>query len=189
MSLRINSEAPSVIPENTQGKSNFHQWIPEADSEGDLYGENGERMPYYPARPRQQGPYELVWDQNARRFSSVGADARDTNPSPRVGPRTMPLVKIVGAAAIALLAAGNTLVNAAENPARLAQEQHACAVVLGLDSSGRRYDACVRSLERSLSEWDYTRTVSTGRDACAGQGLQPGAPAFAVCVLNAEQSQ
>ena len=27
---------------------------PESDAEEDLYGENGERMPYYPARPRQQ---------------------------------------------------------------------------------------------------------------------------------------
>jgi hypothetical protein len=41
MSLRINSQAPRVIPENTQGKSNLHQWIPAADAEGDLYGENG----------------------------------------------------------------------------------------------------------------------------------------------------
>jgi hypothetical protein len=98
-------------------------------------------------------------------------------------------VKIIGAAAIALLAAGNTLANAVEKPARLAQEQHACAVVLGLDSSGRRYDACIRSLERSMSEWDYARTVSTDRDACARRGLQPGAPAFSVCVINAEQSQ
>ena len=115
--------------------------------------------------------------------------AQSRNPSPRLGPRTMPLVKIVGAAAIALLAAGNTLANAAENPARLAQEQHACAVVLGLDSLGRRYDACIGSLERSLLEWDYAQTVSTDRNACARQGLQPGAPDFAVCVVNAEQSQ
>jgi hypothetical protein len=26
---------------------------PERDPEGDAYGENGERMPYYPARPRE----------------------------------------------------------------------------------------------------------------------------------------
>ena len=55
--------------------------------------------------------------------------------------RTTHSAKIIGAAAIALLAAGNTIANAAENPARLAQEQHACAVVLGLDPTGRRYDA------------------------------------------------
>ena len=61
----------------------------------------------------------------------------------------------IGAAAIALLAAGNNLANAAENPARTAQEQHACAVVRGLDPLDRRYDACIRSLDRSLSELDY----------------------------------
>ena len=98
--------------------------------------------------------------------------------------------KLAGAAAvITLLASPQTFANAAENSARLAQEQHACAVILGLDSSVRRYDACIGSLERSLLEWDYARTVSTDRDACARQGLQPGAPDFAVCVINAEQSQ
>ena len=66
MSLRINSQAPNSTAENTQREINFSQWIPEADAEGDLYGENGERMPYYPARPRQQGPYELTWGQNPR---------------------------------------------------------------------------------------------------------------------------
>jgi hypothetical protein len=95
----------------------------------------------------------------------------------------------IGAAAIALLAAGNNLANAAENPARTAQEQHACAVVRGLDPLSRRYDACIRSLDRSLSEWDYTRFVSTGRGTCAQEGLAPGTPSFAVCVVNAEQSR
>ena len=98
-------------------------------------------------------------------------------------------VRILGAAAIALLAAGNNLANAAENPARTAQEQHACAVVRGLDPPGRRYDACIRSLHRSLSEWDYTRPVSTDRGTCAQEGLQPGTPAFAVCFVKAEQSR
>jgi hypothetical protein len=77
------------------------------------------------------------------------------NSSARVSCRTTHSVKIIGTAAIALLAAGNSLANAAENPPRTAQEQHACAVVRRLDPSGRRYDACIRSLDRSLSEWDY----------------------------------
>jgi hypothetical protein len=104
-------------------------------------------------------------------------------------PRMSHSAKIFGAAAIALLATGNTFANAAENPSRLASEQHVCAVVLGLDQSGRRYDACIRSLERSLSQWDYARLVPTGRDACAREGLQPGTAGFAVCVVKAEQSQ
>jgi len=32
---------------------------PDHDAEGDLYGKNGERTPYYPARPRQQHSEEL----------------------------------------------------------------------------------------------------------------------------------
>ena len=75
MSSGINSQAPSFTTDNTQGKIDVRQWVPEADAEGDLYGENGERMPYYPARPRQRGPYELAWDQNARRSSSATTGA------------------------------------------------------------------------------------------------------------------
>jgi hypothetical protein len=111
------------------------------------------------------------------------------NSSARLSRPTTHSVKIVGAAAIALLAAGHNLANAAENPARTAQEQHACAVVRGLDPLGRRYDACIRSLDRSLSDWDYARFVSTHRGTCAQEGLQPGMPAFAACVVTAEQSR
>jgi hypothetical protein len=35
---------------------------PERDPEGDVYGENGERMPYHPARPRQFCSEELARD-------------------------------------------------------------------------------------------------------------------------------
>ena len=121
--------------------------------------------------------------------SSTVTRAQLRNSSVRLSRRASDSVKIIGAAAIALLAAGNNLANAAENPVRTAQEQHACAVLLSLDPSGRRYDACMRSLDRSLSEWDYARLVSTDRDTCAQEDLQPGTPAFAVCVVKAEQSQ
>ena len=80
-------------------------------------------------------------------------------PSARPGRRATASAVIVGAAAIALLASANTFANAAENLSRTALEQHACAVVLGLDPSGRQYDTCIRSLDRSLSEWDQTRLV------------------------------
>jgi hypothetical protein len=121
--------------------------------------------------------------------SSNVTRAQLRNSSARLSRRAPHSVEIIGAAAIALLAAGNDLANAAENPVRTAQEQHACAVVLSLDASGRRYDACMRSLDRSLSEWDYARLVSTDRDTCTRSDLQPGTPAFAVCVVKAEQSQ
>ena len=75
MSLTINSQAPNFAAENTQEEINFHERMPEADAEGDLYGENGERTPYYPARPRQQVPYELVWDHRATAGSDVGAQS------------------------------------------------------------------------------------------------------------------
>ena len=115
--------------------------------------------------------------------------AQSRNSSAPLSRWTTHSAKIIGAAAIALLAAGNTFANAAENPARLAQEQHACAVVLRLDPSGRRYDACIRSLERSLSEWNYARLVSTDRGACVRDGLKPGTRDFALCVVKAEEPQ
>jgi hypothetical protein len=121
--------------------------------------------------------------------SSNVTRAQLRNSSVRLSRRASHSVNIIGAAAIALLAAGSNHANAAENQARTAQEQHACAVVLSLDPSGRRYDACMRTLDRNLSEWDYARLVSTDRDTCTRSDLQPGTPAFAVCVIKAEQSQ
>lgn len=95
---------------------------------------------------------------------------------------------IIGAAAFGLLASAQTFARAAESSSQTAQEHHACAVVLGLDPSGDSYETCIRSLERSLSEWDQARLVQTDQSACAKRGLDPGTPAFAVCVVNAGQS-
>ena len=93
-----------------------------------------------------------------------------------------------GAAAIALLAFGTTFAHAAENSSRMAQEQHACAVVMGLRQPGDLYDTCLRSLDKTLSELDQTRLVATDRWACGQAGLKAGTPDFAVCLVNAEQS-
>jgi hypothetical protein len=95
---------------------------------------------------------------------------------------------IAGAAAIALLAIGPHSADAAETLSRAAQEQHACAVVMGLHQPGDLYDTCIRSLNKTLAELDQTRRVAADRRACAQQDLKPGTPAFAVCVVNAEQS-
>jgi hypothetical protein len=96
-------------------------------------------------------------------------------------------VKLVGATVIAVLAGANNFANAAENSSRIAQEHHACAVVLGLDPSDRQYDTCITSLDRSLTEWDQAQAVQTDRHACAEKGLEPGTAAFAVCVVDAGQ--
>ena len=95
---------------------------------------------------------------------------------------------IFGAAAVALLASANTLANAVENSSRTAQEHHACAVVMGLHQPGDLYDTCIRSLDKTLSELDQARLVSTDRSECAKEELKPGTPAFAVCVEDTEQS-
>ena len=97
---------------------------------------------------------------------------------------------LLGAAAVAtFLASSGTVGNAAENSLRVAQEHHACSVVLGLDPSDREYDTCIRSLDRSLAEWDQLQMVQASRRECSEKGLAPGTSAFAVCVVNSEQSE
>lgn len=97
--------------------------------------------------------------------------------------------KLVGATAFAaLLASSSNVANAAENSPRLAQEHHACAVVMGLHQPGDLYDTCIRSLSKSLAELDQARLAQSDRSGCAEQGLIPGTRAFAVCVVAAEQA-
>jgi hypothetical protein len=91
-----------------------------------------------------------------------------------------------GAAAIALLT--TTFAHAAENSSRMAQEHHACAVVMGLRQPGDLYDTCIRSLDKTLSELDQTRLEATDQKACSREGLKSGTPDLAVCVVNANQS-
>ena len=95
---------------------------------------------------------------------------------------------MAGASAIALLAVARNSATAAANLPRAAQEQHACAAVMGLRQPGDLYDTCIRSLEKTLSELDQARLVAAGRRTCAQEGLQRGTAAFAECVLNTEQS-
>ena len=124
-------------------------------------------------------------------FSLTSSNITQTqghDPSARLSRRTTPSAIIVGAAAVALLASANTFANAAENSTRMAREHHACAIVMGLHQPGDLYDTCIRSLDKTLSELDQARLVSTDRSTCGREGLQPGTPAFAVCVVNAEQT-
>jgi hypothetical protein len=109
-------------------------------------------------------------------------------PSGRRSRRAAASAFAAGAAALAILTGASNFANAAESSARIAQEQHACAVVMGLHRPGDLYDTCIRSLEKSLAELDQSRLASTDRGACAQEGLRPGTPAYAVCVVNAEQT-
>jgi hypothetical protein len=116
--------------------------------------------------------------------SSITTQKRERGPLGRWATRS---VKLAGVAAVSiLLASPHTF--AAEASSRIAQERHACAVVLGLSPSDRGYDTCIRSLDRSLAEWGQAQMVRTDRRACADRGLEPGTSVFAVCVVNAEQS-
>jgi hypothetical protein len=63
---------------------------------------------------------------------------------------------------------------------RAVLEHRACAVDLGLDPSEAEYDACVRSLDRTLSDTETAQTANK-RQPCAEIGLSPGSRAFAQC--------
>jgi hypothetical protein len=115
--------------------------------------------------------------------SSITAQKRERGPLSRWAAGS---AKLAGAAAVSILLASPQTF-AAEASSRIAQEHHACAVVLGLSPSDRRYDTCIRSLDRSLAEWSQAQVVQTDRRGCADKGLEPGTSTFAVCVVNAEQ--
>jgi len=102
----------------------------------------------------------------------------------RLGRRARVSAIFVGAVACVFLASAVVFADAAENSPRAAQVQHACAVVMGLEP-GELYDTCVRSLNRSLSDFDQARRMSAGQSTCARKGLKPGTPAFADCVVDA----
>src|SRR6516165_7710104 len=113
--------------------------------------------------------------------SSKATPTQQLDPSGRLSRRTTRSVKIITVAAVALLAAANTFASAA-------REHHACAVIMGLHQPGDLYDTCIRSLDKTLSELDQAKLVSTNRTRCAREGLKPGTPAFAVCVVDADRS-
>jgi len=124
-------------------------------------------------------------------FSPISPNVTQTllcNPLTRRSRRTTSSIKNIGGAVITLLASANTLAHAGENPVRLAREQYACAVTMGLHQPGDLYDTCIRSLDKTLSELDQAELVSRNRTGCAQEGLKPGTPAFAVCVVDAERS-
>jgi hypothetical protein len=100
--------------------------------------------------------------------------------------RTWASTMIAGATASALLTCAHTYADAAGSLTRSEREHHACAVVMGFPQPGELYDACVRSLDDSLSELDQEKLISTDRRACAKERLRPGTPAFANCVVDAE---
>jgi hypothetical protein len=97
--------------------------------------------------------------------------------------------KFVGAAAFVLLASTHAFAGAVVSAPLLAEEHHACAVVMGLQQPGDLYDTCIRSLDKSLFELGQSRLVQSDRTACAQRGLKPGTSGFAVCVVNAEQAR
>jgi hypothetical protein len=136
------------------------------------------------ARPTPELPSAIGRKGDYRRSPFV---PQEDGPSARLNRRARGSALIVGAAAIVLLASVSTSAHAAEGSTRIMQARHACAVVLGLDPSERPYDACIRSLDRTLSQLERSEPVASNRSLCAQKGLNPGTAAFDACVVKAEQ--
>jgi hypothetical protein len=64
-----------------------------------------------------------------------------------------------------------------------------CAHVVGLMPGERHYAACVDSLSTSLAGLGVAEGNSRARQGCVAQGLEPGTPALAECVLAAGKTQ
>jgi hypothetical protein len=106
----------------------------------------------------------------------------DTTARPSRRAKAAPVVAafaVIAGLALASVSAGD----AAEDSSRMAREQHACAVVMGLHQPGDLYDTCIRSLSKSLSGLDQARLAKSQRSECAENGLTPGTRAFNVCVV------
>lgn len=117
------------------------------------------------------------------RHRSTSVHMQDGGSFGRLSRRVGALPMISGAAAVVLLASAHAFADAPENPTRVARVHHACAIVMGLPQPGDLYNACVSSLNQSLSRLDQARLRSTDRITCSKDGIRRGTPAFADCVL------
>jgi hypothetical protein len=109
----------------------------------------------------------------------------DTTARPNRRAKAAPVITAV--AVIVGLAFAPVSAGAAEDSSRMAREQHACAVVMGLHQPGDLYDTCIRSLSKSLSGLDQARVAEKERTLCSQDGFKPGTRALAVCEVTAEQ--
>ena len=103
-----------------------------------------------------------------------------------LSPRARACEGIVCASAAFLLCSTPTFADPAQASARMAREHHACSIVMGLHRPGELYDACIRSLDKSLFELDQEQMISKGWRTCAKDRLNPGTPDFADCVLDVQ---
>ena len=69
------------------------------------------------------------------------------------------------------------------NPARAAQVHQICESTMGYRPIDVEYRACVDSLMGSIARSDHVDTAMNGRRLCAAEGLHPGTPDFALCVV------
>jgi hypothetical protein len=96
-------------------------------------------------------------------------------------------VAIAGAFIVAALGIASPQADAA-SPPHAAIENHACAVVLGLDPTEVDYQTCAHSIERTLSFAEDAQAVAARHSGCSRQGLSPETAAFAACVVEAGEA-
>ena len=124
---------------------------------------------------------------------TMGATVTNTNPVGRAGglvrngtPSNSHVRRILRGTALsaALLLIAIPAALSAPQRDRVARERHACAVVLRLQPSVAGYDACIRSLDRSLMRARSASLTANEAAACADVGLGPAGQSLDQCAAD-----
>ena len=117
---------------------------------------------------------------NTSPIGRAGALVRNVTPSNRHAQRILRGVAL--SAALLLMAIPAAL--AAPQPDRAGRERHACTVVLRLEPSAAGYDACIRSLDRSLMRARSVAFTANEAAAWADVGFGPTDQSLDQCAAN-----
>jgi hypothetical protein len=97
------------------------------------------------------------------------------------------LIRCLPMLASSLVLAALTINPADAQSSTAAEARQVCATTMGLNPAGADYDMCVTRLQQTTARMDQAAQVERDRRACMERGLQPDTPAFALCVVDAEQ--
>ena len=95
---------------------------------------------------------------------------------------------ILSVAFVALIGCAAPPAQATQDPVRSATIAHACKDIMGFYPGETLYESCVLSLKQTMASVDEAAGVQARREACGNEGLIPGTPAFARCVVKSSQT-
>ena len=72
-------------------------------------------------------------------------------------------------------------------PERSAEVAQICRDTMGLNPANYDFEMCRLGLLQTVASLNQADLIARDRQACAARGLAPNTPAFATCVVDAEQ--